>query len=106
MESDLMEVGLKPDSQKTVKKSLEEKDKVIISLKKRLEIPMGDYPQTKELHYLHKEVDSLQQTTLGLKAKVLQLKKEKECLQKEKKESVLPAATTEQPQQNATYELT
>ena len=105
LELDLMKVGLKPDSKKIVKNLLEEKDKVITSLKKKLKIPMGDHPQTKELHYLHKEVDSLQQTTLDLKAKVLQLKKEKKCLQKEKQESILPTTTTEQPQQNPIDEL-
>ena len=44
-----MEVGLKLDNQKIVKNMLEEKDKVIASLKKQLKIPMGDHPQTEEL---------------------------------------------------------
>ena len=39
LEEHLMEVGLKPDSKKIVKNLLEEKDKVITSLKKQLKIP-------------------------------------------------------------------
>lgn len=45
LDSDLMEVGLKPGSQKIVKTLLDEKDKIITSLKKQLKIPMEDHPQ-------------------------------------------------------------
>ena len=46
MESNLMEVGVKPDSQKTMKKFLEEKDKIITSLNKLFIIPVANHPQT------------------------------------------------------------
>lgn len=42
-----MEVGLKPDSQKTMKNLLEEKDKIITYLKKQLKIHAAYHPQTK-----------------------------------------------------------
>ena len=45
---------------------------------------MEDHLKIEELLSLHEEIDFLQQTTLDLKAKVLQLENEKESLQKEK----------------------
>ena len=58
-----MEIGVNPDSQESVKKLLEEKDKMNTSLKKQLKIPVADHPQTKELLSLQGEVNSLQQST-------------------------------------------
>ena len=45
----LMEMGVNPDSQKSVKKLLDEKDKTISYLKKRLKILVEDHPQIEEL---------------------------------------------------------
>ena len=47
MEEDLMEIGVKIHSQKSIKKLLEGKDKTITYLKKQLKIPIVDHPQTK-----------------------------------------------------------
>jgi hypothetical protein len=49
LEVNMMEMGVKPDRQKSIKKLLEEKDKTITYLKKQLKIPVADHPQTKEL---------------------------------------------------------
>ena len=49
LEADLMETGVNSDSQKSVKKLLEEKDKMMTSLKKQLKIPATDHPQIEEL---------------------------------------------------------
>lgn len=103
LEADLMEMGVKPNNQNPVKKLLEEKDKTISSLRKQFKIPVAYHPQTKKLLTLQEEVNYLQQSTLDLKARILQLENEKESLQKEKSELVL---TTEQPQQITTDELT
>ena len=95
LEADLMETGVNSDSQKSVKKLLEEKDKMMTSLKKQLKIPATDHPQIEELISFQEEVSSLKQSTLDLKEKGLQLENLKESLQKEKQELVLKATTTE-----------
>ena len=60
---------------------LEEKDKTIQSLKKKLNILDSDHPQTQELFVLKKERDELQEEFLDLKAKLLQLTSQKDQLQ-------------------------
>ena len=66
---------------------MNEKDKVIKTLKKQLKIPFIDHPQTKELVVLQKERDDFEQNTLNLKAKILQCTQEKEQLEKQLKNS-------------------
>lgn len=64
-----------------MKKLLDEKEKFIKSLNKKLKNTVIDYPQTKELVEIQKERDDFEQETLNLKAKVLQLTQDKEQLE-------------------------
>ena len=59
LEAYLMEMEVKPDSNKHVKKLLEEKDKTTNSLKKQLKMHVAYNPQTEEFLTLQEEVNSL-----------------------------------------------
>jgi hypothetical protein len=61
-----------------LKASLDEKDKMIQSLKKRLKMAPTDHPQIAELATLEHEKEIFRQEALDYKAKLLQLEKEKE----------------------------
>ena len=76
----MIATGVQPKEKQLVKKLLDEKEKVIKSLKKQLKIPVTDHPQIEELVELQKERDVFEQEALNLKAKVLQLTQEKEQL--------------------------
>jgi polyhydroxyalkanoate synthesis regulator phasin len=54
-----------------VKTSLEEKDKLIQSLKKKLKMSTTEHPQTTELVALEQEKEAFQQEALNYKAKLL-----------------------------------
>lgn len=82
-ENELIGVGVQPKEKQSVKKLLDEKEKVIKSLKKQLKIPNIDHPQTEELVELQKERDDFEQETLNLKAKILQLTQDKEQLEQQ-----------------------
>ena len=71
LEADLVAVDGKFGENKSAKKLLEEKDKIIQSLKKNLKIPNSDHPQTHELLVLWKERNELQEEVLDLKVKFL-----------------------------------
>jgi hypothetical protein len=60
-----------------VKSSLDEKDKLIQSLKKKLKMSATEHPQTTELVSLEQEKEAFRQEALNYKAKVLQLEQEK-----------------------------
>ena len=47
-ENELIVVGLKPKEKQSVKKILDEKQKVIKSFKKKLKIPVTDHPLTED----------------------------------------------------------
>ena len=87
-ENELIVVGLKPKEKQSVKKLLDEKEKVIKSLKKQLKIPVTDHLQTEELVVLQRERDDFEMNTLNLKANILQLTLEKEKLEKQVKSSI------------------
>lgn len=82
-ENELIVVGVQPKEKQLVKKLLNEKEKVIKSLKKKLKILVIDHPQTEELVELQKERDDFEKETLNLKAKVLQLTQDKQQLEKQ-----------------------
>jgi FtsZ-binding cell division protein ZapB len=65
---------------------LDEKDKVILSLKKNLKILATEHPQTAELVELEQEKESFKKKSLYFQAKFLQLEKEKLEWSKEKTE--------------------
>jgi hypothetical protein len=69
---------LESEGPQRLKDSLDKKDKMIQSLKKRLKMSPIDHPQTTELTSLEKEKETIRQEALDYKAKVLQLEKEKE----------------------------
>jgi hypothetical protein len=60
-----------------VKSSLDEKDKLIQSLKKKLKMFATENPQTKEPVALEQDKEAFRQEALDYKAKVLQLEQEK-----------------------------
>jgi hypothetical protein len=60
-----------------VKSSLEEKDKMIQILKKKLKVSATEHPQTTELDVIEQEKEAFRQDALNYKAKVLQLEQEK-----------------------------
>ena len=98
-ENELITVGVQSNEKQSVKKLLDEKEKVIKSLKKQLKIPVTNHPQTEELVELQKEGDDFEQEALNLKAKVLQLTEEKEQLEQQVNNTtssqVLPQISTD-----------
>jgi hypothetical protein len=68
---------LESEGPQGLKSSLDEKDKLIQSLKKKLKMPATEHPQTTELVALEQEKETLHQETLDYKARVLQLEQEK-----------------------------
>ena len=67
-----MAIGSKPGNMQHFKKVLDEKEKTIQSLKKKLKIHITDHAQIEELSILQQKKYSLDQEVLNLKAKVLQ----------------------------------
>ena len=56
-ENEMITAGVQPIEKQSVKKLLDEKEKVIKSLKKQLKVPVIDNPQSKELvEYKKKEM--------------------------------------------------
>ena len=60
-----------------VKSSLDEKDKLIQSLKNKLDMSTTELPQTTKLVALEQENETLCQEALDYKARALQLEREK-----------------------------
>ena len=71
---------------KANKKLLDEKDKLIESLQKKLKGTPTEHPQTKEIIVIQAEKDRLSNKVLELKAKLLQANQVSEGLMKEKEE--------------------
>jgi hypothetical protein len=69
---------LESEGPQGVKASLDEKDKMIQSLKKRLNMSPTNHPQKTELISLEQEKKTFRHKALDYKSKVLQLEKEKE----------------------------
>lgn len=86
LEADLVNLGSVPAEKKSNKNLIEEKDKLIESLQKKLKGVPSDHPQTEEIMVIQTENDQLKKEVMELKAKVLQVTKEKEDLAKEKDE--------------------
>ena len=86
MEVDLVNQGLVRAEKKSNKKLIEEKDKLIESLQKKLKGVPFDHPQIEEIMVIQTENDQLKKEVMELKGKVLQVKKEKEDLANEKDE--------------------
>ena len=84
LEADLLNLGLVSAEKKSNKKLIEEKDKLIESLQKKLKGVPFDHPQTEEIMVIQTKNDHLNKEVMELKEKVLQVTKEKEDLVKEK----------------------
>ena len=86
LESDLIGAGLSTSDKKANKKLLDEKDKLIESLQKKLKGTPAEHPQTEEIVVIQAETDSLGEEVLELKAKLLQANQQNEELMREKEQ--------------------
>ena len=80
LEKNLVNLGSKPNEKKSNKKLIEEKDKLIETLQKKLKGFVTDHPQTEEIMVIQARNEELKKENLELKAKLLQVTKEKEEL--------------------------
>ena len=71
LEGDLINLGSTTTDKKTNKKLLDEKDKLIESLQKKLKGTPAEHPQTKEIIVIQAEKDRLSNEVLELKSKLL-----------------------------------
>ena len=88
MEGDLISSGSTPANKKLNKKLLDEKDKLIESLQKKLKGTPTEHPQTEEIVVIQVEKDRLNNEVLELKAKLLQVNQLNEELTREKEELI------------------
>ena len=84
LEVDLVNLSSVPAEKKANKKLIEEKDKLIESLQKKLKGVPSDHPQTEKIVVIQAKKEELNKEVLELKTKVLQMTKEKEDLIQEK----------------------
>lgn len=77
LEVDLVNLGSILAEKKSNKKLIEEKDKLVDSLQKKLKGVPLDHPQTEETVVIQAEKEELQKEVMELKANVLQITKEK-----------------------------
>ena len=75
---------LESEGRQGLKSSLDEKYKLIQSLKKKLKMFSIEHPKTKELVALEQENETLRQEALDYKARALHLEQEKVNLSQEK----------------------
>ena len=66
-----------PNEKKSNKKLIEEKDKLIENLQKKLKGYVSDHPQTKEIMVIQAKNEELKKENMELKAKFLQVTKDK-----------------------------
>ena len=88
LEGDLISSGSTPADKKSNKNLLDEKDKLIESLQKKLKGTPAEHPQTEEIVVIQAEKDQLSNEVLELKAKLFQVNKLNEELIKEKEELI------------------
>ena len=88
LEVDLVNLTSVPAEKKANKKLIEEKDKLIESLQKKLKGIPSDHPQTEEIIVIQAEKEQLSNEVLQLKAKLLQVTNENEDLIKEKEDLI------------------
>jgi hypothetical protein len=95
MEVDLVNLSSVPNEKKSNKKLIEEKDKLIENLKNKLKGFVSDHPQTEEIMVIQEKNEDLKKENMELKAKLLQVTKEKEDLVNKSVVQV-PASTSHQ----------
>ena len=86
LENDLVNSRSTPTKKKSNKKLIDEKDKLIESLQKKLKGTPTEHPQTEEIVAIQVEKDQLSNEVLELKAKLFQENKLNEELIKEKED--------------------
>ena len=96
LEADLVNLGSVPTEKKSNKKLIEENDKLIESLQKKLKGAASDHPQTEEIMVIQSENDELKKEVMQLKPKILQINREKKDLAKEINE-LISERTVEEP---------
>lgn len=87
--------GSKDNKSKATKKLLDEKDKQIENLQKKLNFSAIDHPQTEEILVFKKKNDDLKEEVLDLKSKLLQGSREKQELMNKEAVEIVPI--TSQP---------
>ena len=80
LEIDLVNLGSKHNEKKSNKKLIDENDKLMENLQKKLKGYVTDHPQTKEIMVIQTKNEALKKEIMELKAKLLQVIKEKEEL--------------------------
>ena len=78
LEADLVAQGSKENDKKSTKKLMDEKDKQIENLKKKLKFSAIDHPQTRDILVFKNKCDELKNEVLDLKSKLLQVLQEKQ----------------------------
>ena len=71
LEADLVSQGSKDKESKATKELMDEKDKKIENMQKKLKILVTDHPQTNEIMAYKKKNDDLKEEVLDLKPKLL-----------------------------------
>ena len=80
LEKNLVNLGSKPNEKKSNKKLIDEKDKLIESLQKKMKGYVIDHPHTEEIMVVQSKNEELKKEVMELKARLLQVTKEKEEL--------------------------
>ena len=93
LEVDLVAQGSNANENKATKKLLDEKDKQIENLQKKLKFSTIDHPQTKEILVYKKKCDDLKEEVLDIKSKLLKVVHEKQELVKKGAVEIVPVAS-------------
>ena len=93
LEVDLVAQGSKDKENKATKKLLDEKDKQIENLQKKLKIPVTDHPEIDEIMAYKKKNDDLKEEVLDIKSKLLRVEQEKQELMNKVADQIVPIAS-------------
>ena len=80
LENDLISQGSKDKESRTSKKLLDDKDRQIESLQKKLKMPVIDHPKIDEIMAYQQKNDDLKNEVLDMKSKLLHAEQEKQEL--------------------------
>ena len=84
LQTDLITSGTKPTNFQATKKLLEEKEKTIQFLQKKLKVPVAQHVQLSKLTVLQQEKDKIYQELMEFKGKMLNLSKDKDAYEIER----------------------
>ena len=93
LEKDLISQGSKDKESNTSKKILDDKDKQIESLQKKLKMLVRDHPQTDEIMAYQQKNDYLKNEVMDLKSKLLQVEQDKQELANKVAPHIVPIST-------------